>query len=396
MQFVIFKNKGVLDEAFIRSFGVSVKNDSSCIGFFGTGLKYALAILVRSGARVVIYSGGQEFKFSKQRKELKGQTFEFVTMNGEMLSFTTELGKRWEPWMAYRELYSNALDEGGEVYLSDCVPNGSEGETYVVVGGGGIVALHNERDAIFCDTTAECAPGIYPTGGSFYSKGVCVWKYEDLPSLYSYNDSAGRCGLTEDRQIKYTYEVHRVAGALIVGLTDHEMLQRIVLADKNYYEGQLDYDYVNVSPGSLFMETVLRLKDDIKNESLLNYWRRHLPPKPLEEYELTVAQQRLFDEAVACVKQVGYMVTDYPIKHVLQLPENALGMARDGCIYISQNVYLQGGLAMLKATLIEEWVHLEYGYDDECYSMQNYLFGQIVRLADAYAEVCRDKLQEAA
>jgi len=96
MKYVMFANNGVLEKHFIKSFGVSVKNDDSCVGFFGTGLKYALAILVRTGARVVIYSDKEVFKFDKVKQELKGKVFDFVTMNGEIMPFTTELGKTWE------------------------------------------------------------------------------------------------------------------------------------------------------------------------------------------------------------------------------------------------------------------------------------------------------------
>ena len=104
MKYICFKNTGTIEPDFISSFGVSVKNDNSCIGFFGTGLKYALAILMREGAKVTIYSGGKTMRIGTKDAILKGKSFKFVTMNGKQLPFTTELGKTWEPWMAYREL----------------------------------------------------------------------------------------------------------------------------------------------------------------------------------------------------------------------------------------------------------------------------------------------------
>ena len=48
---------GEIEPLLIRTFGVSVKDSESPIGFFGTGLKYALAILLRERHDVIIQSG---------------------------------------------------------------------------------------------------------------------------------------------------------------------------------------------------------------------------------------------------------------------------------------------------------------------------------------------------
>lgn len=46
---IIFRNAGTIDPKSITTFGVSSKENPGAIGFFGTGLKYALAILLRHG-----------------------------------------------------------------------------------------------------------------------------------------------------------------------------------------------------------------------------------------------------------------------------------------------------------------------------------------------------------
>ena len=48
---IIFQNKGLIDVHAISIMGVSVKEDNS-IGFFGTGLKYAIAVLLREGIKI--------------------------------------------------------------------------------------------------------------------------------------------------------------------------------------------------------------------------------------------------------------------------------------------------------------------------------------------------------
>lgn len=392
MKYVCFENNGVLEPDFIRSFGVSVKADESCIGFFGTGLKYALAILLRNGAKITIYSGGEVMRFGLEDVMLKGKAFKFVTMNGEKLSFTTELGKTWEPWMAYRELYSNAKDEGGGASIIDSLPDGSAGKTYVVVAGGGIESLHKNREQIFCEGRSSIADGVLSGGGgSFFSKGVCVWRFEGVPTLFSYSDDLGSCDLTEDRQVKNQYQVHHFIADSVSQLTDKSIIEQIVLADRGCFESYIDFDYCQKKPSAEFMEVARAHLADCKNDYLKNYIERHTPPAPLEEFTPNQHQMAVFNEAVSAVKMAGFMVDDFPVKFVLSLRDGALGMAKGGTIYIAMDCFLIGGLEMVKATLIEEWVHLKYNHKDCERNMQNYLFTQIVRLVDAINDQNKQK-----
>src|SRR5437867_1027619 len=99
MNYFVFENPGVIDPRSITTFGVSSKdNASKAIGFFGTGLKYAIAILLRNGCGITIYSGGKKYTFGVFKEEIRNDTFQIVTMNNVKLGFTTELGKTWEMW----------------------------------------------------------------------------------------------------------------------------------------------------------------------------------------------------------------------------------------------------------------------------------------------------------
>lgn len=97
----------------LTTFGVSAKECDNPIGYFGTGFKYATAVILRAGGRVTVHNGPDTYAFSARPKEIRGQSFNIIHMNDQPLSFTTDLGKNWEMWMAFRELYSNTLDEGG-------------------------------------------------------------------------------------------------------------------------------------------------------------------------------------------------------------------------------------------------------------------------------------------
>ena len=94
---IVFENKGELDIRAIKTFGVNSKdNPASAIGYFGTGLKYALAILLRAKHVVTIITGGKKYTFGVVTSKIRNYSFDIVTMNGEELGFTTELGKDWD------------------------------------------------------------------------------------------------------------------------------------------------------------------------------------------------------------------------------------------------------------------------------------------------------------
>ena len=119
VNYVIFSNPGLIDLRAITTFGVSSKENDSAIGFFGTGFKYALAILLRERQDITILRGKtKKYKFSHKTQTVRVDKFDFIYMNEQALNFTTDLGKTWKLWQAYRELYCNCVDEYGKVEFS--------------------------------------------------------------------------------------------------------------------------------------------------------------------------------------------------------------------------------------------------------------------------------------
>ena len=111
--------------------GVSVKEMDGAIGKFGTGLKYAIAGVLRLGGKLEISIDGQHYTFIARDADIRGHTFRIVHCNDQACGFTTELGKHWEPWQLFRELASNTLDEGGH-WASGNAPD-SQGRTVIRV-----------------------------------------------------------------------------------------------------------------------------------------------------------------------------------------------------------------------------------------------------------------------
>lgn len=100
--------------------GVSVKDSADSIGKFGTGMKYAIAGVLRLGGTINIWIEGEHYAFTAKHADIRGRTFQIVHCNDTPCGFTTELGKHWAPWQLFRELASNALDEGGRWVRETC------------------------------------------------------------------------------------------------------------------------------------------------------------------------------------------------------------------------------------------------------------------------------------
>ena len=111
--------------------GVSVKEADGAIGKFGTGLKYAIAGVLRLGGRLEIDIDGERYTFTARDSDIRGRTFRIIHCNGQPCGFTTELGKHWEPWQLFRELASNTLDESGRWSRGNAPA--SEGRTVIRV-----------------------------------------------------------------------------------------------------------------------------------------------------------------------------------------------------------------------------------------------------------------------
>lgn len=78
------RNKGEIPVEAFTLLGASTKReDESKIGFFGSGLKYAMARLLRTEKEFRIFSGTEEVVITTEQATLKDQTFERILVNGQ-------------------------------------------------------------------------------------------------------------------------------------------------------------------------------------------------------------------------------------------------------------------------------------------------------------------------
>lgn len=247
---IIFENTGEIDPRLISLIGVNVKENSTAIGYFGTGLKYAIACLSRWGENITIQSGLAEFTFHTEEAKIRGQSFGVLVMRSEIdqlqLGFTTELGKRWEPWMVYRELWCNAHDEPEpRVYETEKLPKPTAGLTRAIVSGSKIKQAHDTRSEFILEGrkplhTLKDLEIYEGEGKRIFYRGIAV-QTPDKPSRYTYN-ILSQLYLTEDRTAG-SWSTDPIIARGLSEIEDTDVIDATLMAPSNILESRLDYDY---------------------------------------------------------------------------------------------------------------------------------------------------------
>lgn len=389
---IVFENDGTLDKRAVTTFGVSSKEGDTPIGYFGTGLKYAIAILLREGCRVEISTGGEVWKFDTIDERIRVDDFKTVTLNGERLSFTTELGKNWHLWQAYREIYCNCVDEPGSQINTapdaNLVPNTKR--TFVAVFGKKFEQIHHKRDSIILEREDEPVCSL-PVVGRVYKGDTKVVFYRgvraydlNMPCMYTYNIEIDT-DLTEDRTIKYEYMIRLRMAKLTAQSRNKEQIRAVIMADDSWYESHLDFEVCSGTFTHEFAETVrecAREKPSRVNRSamkLIDFSIADLLPD--RSKELDNINARRFEKAMNFLRDIGFDPAAYPIIVIDHLENGLLGMAKDGKIYITMQAF-EMGTKYLAGTILEEVVHLSRGVQDCTREMQNVLIDVIVSLGE--------------
>lgn len=369
----IMGNPGVIDPRLWSTFGVSVKEDGA-IGKFGTGLKYAIAVLVREGRSIKICSGGTEYVFSAEQSDFRGKEFQQITCNGQALPYTTHLGAHWELWQAYRELASNCLDEGGVI--------GQEGETTVYADFEGVshddVFLNKSRRLIASNGDVEVFAG---ESSHIYYRGIRAFDLK-VRSLYTYN--VINVDITEDRTIKYLHQIYSAISGIVISSVNCDFIRDFLLKTRYKFEEHLQFDFTSHTP----TEECIGVVKQWKKQNC--YMQQHMTSAVLssagterpDECDMTDRQKMVLLKATEFLGKAN-MPVNYPVKMSTDLGTGALAMAdrRDSVIYLSDKVMDQG-VKQVASALLEECIHLSKGLDDCTYEMQTYLFDRIISLSE--------------
>lgn len=269
---IVFDTPGLMPIEAFTMVGLNAKPKSTNpIGFFGTGLKYAIAVLLRLEQKVTIFIGRTEYVFETRREEFREKEFQFVYMRKRegvlsrwrtvKLPFTLEYGKTWEMWQAYRELHTNTLDENGEIldYHSTEVPLLIRtGHTLIIVEGEEFRQAYYDRFKTFLPeglgerNSTDTIQVLNKPSRHMYYRGMRVFDFpEKVESLFTYN-FLGRIDLTEDRTAKYPFMLEMQIAEMYSRSEDKELIKAMYTAPVGSFERKINFRYVNTPPSSSF------------------------------------------------------------------------------------------------------------------------------------------------
>jgi hypothetical protein len=271
MRCVAFRTPGLIPLESFTTFGVNVKPmTTSPFGYFGTGLKYAIAVALRFGCRIVLWRGQTRYEFFVSKQDFRGKDFNFVRMKRqtqrllelrrafyEKLPFTTELGRNWELWQAFRELETNTRDEGGSTYLLERAPVSHEfypNETLILVEGDRFVDEFLDMGKHFLEggktlREDEDIQIIDRPSKHIYYRGVRIMDLKD-EAEFTYN-ILRHVDLTEDRTAKYPFLIESMIADYWLESEDRGKIYRATHGTR-WEANRLSFGYATATPSSGF------------------------------------------------------------------------------------------------------------------------------------------------
>ena len=310
-----FNTPTEFDRRSLTVFGLSVKPNKG-VGLFGTGLKHAIAVIMREGHEVVI----GDSPVTRHPSEFRGEQVEDLAWKGEVLPFNTNLGRTWELWMAYREILANTLDEGGHT-TSD--PQ-DEGEWFTIS-----TDAFDGMDCPMIQTEPlDTFEGfeVYEPDGYMYLNGYRIC---DLNSKFTYN-LLGEYELEENRTLRDEGWVKQTLYSLI--LDTH--YAKDCVKDSDYWESYLSIDYIT--------DYVRKYGND---EGVRKCVRDLLRDEDKPAYALSKSELRILEEAMTIARFAGrvevFDATTWvssTFKDVLRLNKNKLDSVEEcaKAIYVAQ------------------------------------------------------------
>ena len=413
------QSKGEIEtEAFTLIGASSKRNDETKIGYFGSGLKYSIAALLRNNIDFKIFQGENEIIFDVVDKSFRNDVYKAISVNGKETSMTTTMGgSDWDISFApFREIYSNALDEDSDVVLTKTTNLvGEIGTTTILIEmTSAMTDFYNNINEYFCDKnpnvlTTNKFGTIYPkatTGFTkLFRKGILC--YEDTkPALFSYNSP--EFIINESRVLNSIQVASYAVAKIWKASKNEELISELINGLKGgnagFYEHTLPFStyelFTNewhevckdlkfvpaeaimfckqrqlegriVLPKSLLIPLYRQFDDlDVLGLSKKNSDANYI----LEEEPSTILTDKVID-ALAVLRATNYVsrMSKIDISYVSFVENDILGLAENGKIFLSTKLEVED-IPYIAKIIIEENEHNLSGLGDETRYFQNHLF----------------------
>lgn len=400
-------NSGLIEEEALTLLGASSKrNDSSKIGMFGSGNKYALAFFKRNNIDIRIFSGKNEIEIDLVEKNFKNKTFKVLSINGKETSITTEFGPKWKLWQAVREIYCNSLDEGNSsLSFVDGINPKDEETHFYIRNTSDLQSLIDDFDKYFSQRREVLYKSF--TGSKIlrklegdselrlYRKGILCFE-SDKDSIFDYDFI--NLNLDENRLVIDHYTISNKIWDLIFTCNNKKIIREFLTY--SYRDGFIESDQSvigkpDVKLISSTFEEVLRekpiatvsLSGLLSLEEKLNCWM--LPDHIFDAIELyyedipkagifSLYKNIKYKEITpsplveATLKKAEDFLTecryDLPLKYhwkVVSIYSSSIeSFSRDTTIFISEHTIENGVVSLLHA-LIKEAISIKNNHPSE-------------------------------
>lgn len=249
MNYLKIENNGELDIRLFSLMGGTTKdNDSAKIGQWGSGLKYAICFLLREQIPFKFFSGETEVKITTTKEIINNEEFSIIYVDGEKTSLSTKMGgDAWKEWQCLREIYSNALDEGGtSIKTVKNLIKGKAGKTtFLIYATPNILEIYNNWGDYFIENKVPMYENerfkLYPTGGNLklYKQGVLIGTKE-VQSIFSYDFKYA--SINELREYRGSFESD--LAEIIYSIDDVETIKYIIEnINDDCFESRIDYKF---------------------------------------------------------------------------------------------------------------------------------------------------------
>lgn len=431
-KYILIQNDGEIESNSFELIGASTKRDEKGkIGFFGSGLKYSIAYMMRNNIEFKIFSGLNEFRFSTKTEILKDKTFERICINGTSTSYTTTMGPTWtQDWFVLREIYCNALDESSCLLVPETdIVQPSVGKTRIYieltpslkkVSANWENYFSIERSPEFSanevytcfigqtDGATRQKVSVYnKTDGVLFRRGIRV--YEDKELLYDYG--LEHVDINEDRTAKHGSGMGHMVRNLMASLASETYVKtvlRCAVDDKKPYEytaltgevhDRFSEKWIEFSKSNLLVNReksgkyAQQINETAKEVFFIPAYfarqiKKQLPDCAIlgmgnvigdfsyHDVEVTPKMAYLIKEVLSSLSQINYKIR-YDI-HVVEFDKaHIMGHAdmKEKKILIAASTF-DKGRREIALTIMEENEHLRSGAPDESRVFETHLISE--------------------
>lgn len=416
MKYIKITNTGLIEPQALHLVGASTKKgNSSKIGQFGSGNKYALAYLLRNGYEVKIFSGEKEIVITTRKETFRDNDFNIIYIDGERTSITTDMGKDWMFWQALREIYSNALDEGGSKMEFCLEIEPKEGETHFYIDAKKdaleFVSGFDNYFATKKKVLFECKDGkILEKSGSIaniYRRGIRCFNTKSTSAFdYDFTD----IDIDENRLVKYNWDVEEKLWDLIFQCDNEELIMKILLQsrDENSIEhGVSELASINtknisdvfrnklkelqiapsgfagmLKPDEIHTHVILPTKifnsvrSIVGDNNVGQKFKLHRRGGVYREIDTTPLYAATIKEALYFFSETGIKIP-YEVITAIFDDKQIMGCAHQEKIVLS-DICLENGVKQVVICILEEYIHIKYNVMDETRGFQTAIITEMI------------------